>query len=228
MTPAHVFFIPSVFFLGFLFGGIVASRRAPPATSQGDVKLSSPTGRTLLIAFIVFAGIFAATHMSPQFGGAKAISAAVHGMPIFDQRPSFSSSDVYQRLAAFGETGRGMYRRFTYSIDIVFPLSLLVFLSLLARFVEQRIMLNAAMRKVLVVLPFIWFGADMLENAIVFNLISQFPTKNDFLGGIVGVVTVSKFTLLLLSIASPAILLVVLKKKTGQDSAEAFPGQQLT
>lgn len=223
MTPAHAFFIPSVFFLGFLFGGIVASRRAPIAVPQGDAKLSGPTGRTLMIAFIVFAGIFSATHLFPQFGGSKAISVAVHGMPILDQRPAFSSIDVFQRLEAFGEAGRAMYQRFTYSADIVFPLSLLVFLALLARFAAQRIMLSAAMRNMLVVLPLIWFGADMMENAIVYTLISQFPAKNDYLGEIVGLVTVSKFILLLLSIATPAILLVVMRKDTGQ--ADAGAGQ---
>lgn len=216
MTPAHVFSIPSVFFLGFLAGGMAASRFQPPA--QAGVEGRKVQGRTsakaLLIAFIVFATVFSATHMSPQFGGAKAISVAMHGMPILDQRPSFSSVDVYQRLDAFGIVGRDMYQRFTYSIDVVFPLSLLIFLSLLAKFVAQRTMLSAGWRKALLALPFVWFGSDMLENAIVFSLISQFPVQNNFLGGIVGSVTAAKFSLLLLSIAVPAICLVVLKRRT--------------
>ena len=57
-------------------------------------------------------------------------------------------------------------------------------------------------------LPFIWFGTDMLENAIVFTLLTQFPMQNEFLGAIVGFVTVAKFSFLLLAIAAPAVLLV--------------------
>ncbi len=208
MTPAHIFFIPSVFFLGFLLGGIFASRSKGQARAIQD---GGPTGQTLVIALVVFAVIFVATHVFPQFGGSKAITVATHGMPILDQRPSFSGNDVYLRLEAFGEIGRAMYQRFTYSVDVIFPLSLLVFLSLLARFVARRTTLNAVARNYFVALPFIWFGSDMLENAIVFTLLAQFPTHSVFLGGIVGFVTVAKFSFLLLAIASPAVLLVTLR-----------------
>lgn len=213
MTPAHLFFIPTVFFLGFFAGGMATSffRRASPVDMESGSVHGQTSAKALLIAFVVFATVFVATHMSPQFGGSKAISVAMHGMPILDQRPSFSSDDVYQRLDAFGMAGRDMYQRFTYSSDVVFPLTLLVFLSLLAKFVAQRSLLSIRWRKALVALPFVWFASDMLENAIVYSLLSQFPVRNDALGGMVGFVTVAKFGLLLLSIAVPAVCLAVLK-----------------
>lgn len=226
MTPAHVFFIPSVFFLGLLVGAIATARfqRAAPATPHsGSAQVTGKTSaRSVVLAFIVFAVVFAATHLSPQFGGAKAITVAMHGMPILDQRPSFSSADVYARLDAFGPVGRGMYQRFTYSVDVVFPLSLLIFLSLLARFVTQRTGLNAGWRPILLALPFAWFISDMLENAMVFSLIANFPIQNDLLGGIVGYVTAVKFSLLLLSIAVPAVCLVVLQR--GATARSTIPG----
>ncbi len=165
----------------------------------------------LVIALVVFAVVFAATHVYPQFGGAKAITVATHGMPILDQRPSFSSHDVYLRLEAFGEIGRAMYQRFTYSVDVIFPLSLLAFLVLLSRFAARRISVTGFSRKLFGALPFIWFGTDMLENAMVFTLLAQFPMQNEFLGAIVGLVTVAKFSFLLLAIASPAVLMVVMR-----------------
>lgn len=214
MTPAHIFFIPSIFFLGFILEGLAGSRsRSDGSAIAGNTTHSGPLIRTLVIAFFVFASIFVATHMSPQFGGAKAVTAVMHGMPLFDQRPSFSSADVFQRLDAFGDAGRNMYQRFTYSVDIIFPLSLLVFLSLLARFVNQRVALSAGLRKLLLAIPAIWFSADMLENIIVYTLIAQFPAQNDLLGGSVGYVTVAKFSLLLLSIAGPAILIVARRRE---------------
>lgn len=218
MTPAHLFFIPTVFFLGLFAGGMVASfyRSASPVGAESGSVHGQTSAKALLIAFVVFASVFVATHMSPQFGGAKAISVATHGMPILDQRPSLSSDDVYRRLDAFGMAGRDMYQRFTYSSDVGFPLTLLVFLSLLAKFVAQRSVLSRQWSRALVVLPFVWFASDMLENAIVYSLLSHFPTRNEILGGMVGFVTVAKFGLLLLSIAVPAVCLLVLKKGLNQ------------
>ncbi len=223
MTPAHVFFIPTVFLLGLFVGGMLSTRllRSDPAPDADSVVQAKPSVKTLAIAFIVFACIFAATHGYPQFGGAKAISAAAHGIPLLDQRPAFSSIAVFDRLEAIGPIGRGMYQQFTYSVDVIFPLSLLAFLFSLTRFVRQRVTSNKRLRQVLETSPFIWFATDMLENAIVFTLLLQFPARNDFLGSILGFVTVLKFSLLLLSIAGPAIVMVAFRKSEVQDSSMA-------
>lgn len=209
MTPAHVLFIPTVFLLGFLLGRLLTSS-APQQGARAAVKSGV---RTLLTAFVAFCGIFAITHFTTLFAGSKAISLAAHGMPLLDQRPSFSSHEVFERLDAFGAVALAMYRRFTYTVDVVFPFSLLILLLLLGRSAARNTSVGAATRKVLTALPVIWFGADMLENTIIFTLIARLPSQEHLLAGVLGFVTVAKFTLLALSITGPAILFIARRKR---------------
>lgn len=230
MTPAHIFFIPSIFFLGFVVGGLIAQRfmrssgHAPTATPiQGHAAgRTAPdrSGRTLAAALMIFVSVFVATHMLPLFGGVKALHHAIGGQPIFDQHASFSGAEIYARQEAFGPLGRHLYQRFTYTADVVFPLSLLAFLLLLARYVTARAAMVAPLRRTLRVLPIAWFASDMLENSIVFLLLSQFPERNEPLANVLGYVTATKFGLLLFSLVLPALVSVVLSKnRTARDSA---------
>lgn len=213
MTPAHFLFIPALFSLGFLLGGLLAMRRNPSLQTQaGSAAGGQPvrvSPRLLGAAFLLFVAVFVATHIIPTFGGVKALHHAMGGAPIFDQQPSFSSAEVQQRLAGFGESGRALYQRFTYSVDVIFPLTLLAFLALLARFVVERRSLSAGQALALQMLPPIWFAADMLENSIIYRLLTQFPTEPVGLGNALAWVTVTKFALLLLGIVAPTLLLVL-------------------
>lgn len=165
--------------------------------------------RLLGAAFLLFVAVFVATHILPTFGGVKALHHAMAGAPIFDQKPSFSSAEVQQRLAGYGESGRALYQRFTYSVDVIFPLTLLAFLALLARFVVERRSLSTAQALAMQTLPPIWFAADMLENSIIYRLLTQFPSEPVSLGQALAWVTVTKFALLLLCLAAPTLLLVL-------------------
>ena len=216
MTPAHFVFIPTVFMLGFLLGGLLAGRSpAAPQTRainpiEGKPARVSPA--LLGAALLLFAGVFVATHVLPMPGGVKALHHAMGGAPIFDQQPSFSSAAVQQRLGDFGELGRALYQRFTYSVDVIFPLSLLAFLSLLARFVAQRRSLSARHALSMQILPLLWFAADMVENASIFSLLTLFPAESVGLGQTLAWVTVTKFALLLLSSMTPALVAVLGKR----------------
>lgn len=208
MTAAHVLFIPTVFLLGFLAGSLLTGPHAAALPAQAPSKRPSVSAQWLGAAFLLFLGVFVATHMFPMFGGSKALHHAMGGAPIFDQRPSFSSAEVQQRLIGFGELGRALYQRFTYSVDVLFPLSLLAFLSLLTHFVAERRPMTPGLRRTLKALPMVWFASDMLENAMVFHLLDQFPVENPPLGKLLGLVTVLKFGLLLTSLGLPTLLTV--------------------
>lgn len=213
MTSAHFLFIPALFLLGFLFGGLLAMHRSSSLQTQaGGAASGRPmriSRRLLGAAFLLFVAVFVATHILPTFGGVKALHHAMAGAPIFDQKPSFSSAEVQQRLAGYGESGRALYQRFTYSVDVIFPLTLLAFLALLARFVVERRSLSTAQALAMQTLPPIWFAADMLENSIIYRLLTQFPSEPVSLGQALAWVTVTKFALLLLCLAAPTLLLVL-------------------
>lgn len=201
-------FIPLVFLVGVMAGSIFTARFFRSKTAElktNKTKLPSRIGQ-LLVSFAVLMGIFSVTHIVPQWGGSKAITVMAHGTPLLDQQPVFSSREVIERLDAFGLAGREMYRRFTYTIDVIFPVSLFIFLVTIKRFVVQARTLSKRASMVLTGLPITWFAADMIENAIIFTLIGQFPNENLILGGILGYLTVVKFGLLSLSLLFPAVL----------------------
>ena len=56
-------------------------------------------------------------------------------------------------------------------------------------------------------IPILWLSMDFFENAIIFNLLNKYPAKNFLLAGSLGYITITKFSLLLLSILAPTILI---------------------
>lgn len=219
MTLQHIFYIPTIFLLGFLFGSLISEIRRSKSTGNLQTHFDSPdsergiSGKNLLFAFLIFIGVFVITHFFPIPYGSKTVQNALGGFEIFDKHPSFSSNEVYARLQSFPFEGLELYKRFTYTVDIIFPVTFFYFLITLARFVIERTSLSTFLGKAIIVLPFIWLSLDLLENSIVFTLLSEFPIRNNFLGDILGFVTATKFGLLFLSILEPSLFYVFARKK---------------
>lgn len=222
MTQEHIFFIPTIFFLGFFLGAIVSQRnKSPNFTTESKLNHGEKENfstsiftsfYTLGFSFFIFFAIFISTHLLPFFGGSKALSIVSKGKPLFDQRPVFTNLEFYERLNSFGEVGREMYLRFTYTVDILFPLAFLSFLILLILFISKKSLITKRVSLRLLLFPLIWFFLDMLENSILFFLIYQFPIEHDFLSAKLGFVTLGKFCFLLLSLLLPGIAIIYDKK----------------
>jgi hypothetical protein len=166
------------------------------------------SGRGLFVSLLVFAFAFIVTHFLSIPRSAHAVHHALNGAQIFDKAPSFSASEVYERIASFPRSGIYDYKQFTYTTDVLFPLTLLTFLVLLSFYVSERALLPQRYRTFLIVIPITWFAFDMIENVIVFRLLSDFPSRNEFLAGILGFGTVIKFSLLLISLVAPLVVKV--------------------
>ena len=202
MTSAHILYIPTIFFLGFLAGSLSSNGYSQVSTTRSGI-----TSRTLLGSFVIFAIVFAGTHFFEIPRSSKAVAKALNGLEIFDKKPSYSSDEVYTRMETFPEYGRLLYKQFTYTIDVLFPITFFVFLILLARFTINKFRLSKPLQIGLQIIPVTWIGMDFIENAIIFNLLDQYPVKNHFLAGSLGYITLIKFTLLLLSIIAPATII---------------------
>lgn len=211
MTSAHILYIPTIFLLGFLTGSLFgkATNSQNHSSLDSASKTSVVSGKSLLGSFVIFALVFVGTHFFEIPRSSKAVTKALNGSEIFDKKPSYSSDEVYSRMSAFPEKGRELYQQFTFTIDILFPLTLFSFLFLLARFTINRFHVSdRAIQIVMVALPMIWFCSDMVENAIIFHLLSKYPVRNQALAGTLGYITIIKFTLLLLSILAPTGMIV--------------------
>lgn len=207
MTSAHILYIPTIFLLGFLAGNLFNNRAATSASSASPLS-----GSILLGAFLVFAVVFIGTHFFEIPRSSKAVTVALNGAEIFDKKPSYSSDEVYQRISTFPPSGVYLYKQFTHTIDVLFPVSLFAFLFLLSRFVIQRNRPRKAFKVLITLLPILWFLSDMIENSVIYYLLDEFPIRHDVLAGFLGGITISKFTLLLLSILMPVSLIAFSKK----------------
>lgn len=220
MPPEHIIYIPTIFTLGFLFGFLTNQLRNSKKdenlkeTNQTESFAShgrTVSGQHVFLTFVLLLLVFAVTHFVDIPWSSKAVSRSLGGLEIFDKKPSYSSDEVYNRLQSFSTEGIEAYKRFTYTIDILFPAVLFTFLFVLAYFVKQRMSTSPYLSKILVIVPIIWLVHDLLENMIVFRLLSDFPTRNDFLAGILGFITAAKFVLLFLSILIPSAGIVIAK-----------------
>jgi hypothetical protein len=221
VTLEHLYFIPIVFFLGIVAGTLLAQRRPPHTSNEGTgerraVATRRVSGRAVLLPLLAFLLFFVVSHLLPMHGGPHALSDALGGLPIFDQRPSFSAAEVYARIAAFGPEGRAAYQKMTFTTDLVFPLVLLTFLVQLLRFLAERTPNLSPWRVRLAFgVPGLWFAADLAENAIIHHLLGVFPERHDSLAGALGAVTSIKFALLMLSAGTAAWLGVMAARSNG-------------
>lgn len=206
MTFQHLFYIPTIFLLGLIFGILLSNNKD---TAPADGKVSA---KKLGLVFLIFLIVFVITHTFTIPAGSKQVSMLLGGQEIFDKKPIFGSDAVYHYMQSFTEIGIQVYKRFTYTIDVVFPLSMLAFLHTFSKFTLQRIKLPKYFFKIAGLLPWIWFGFDMLENVTVFYLLSEFPKQHPFIAGSLGWITVIKFVLLFLSLFVPASLLLLARK----------------
>jgi hypothetical protein len=212
VTREHIYFVPIVFALGVVLGSLLTRHRMSRlASKRFDEEPGVPpprtTARSLWFPLGVFLLLFAVTHVFGTHGGARNVEDALEGQAIFDQRASFSASEVYARVERFGAAGREAYKRMTFTSDLVFPLALLVFLLQLTRYVGERAPgVPSVVKTALWFFPVAWFLADLIENWTVFQLLDQFPVRDDALASRLGALTHVKFGLLLASVGSLAAL----------------------
>lgn len=165
--------------------------------------------RSVLIALGIALAAFVATHLLPIPWSVHQLTAAMGGQPIFDMKPSFSTDEVYQRVAAFGEVGRAAYSRTVLTTDVVFPLCVLAFLFLLARYTAEQLTPARALRGLLLTMPIVYFVSDMAENAAIFVILSDFPARHELIGSYLGYLTVVKRVTQAGAILLPAALFFV-------------------
>jgi hypothetical protein len=208
VTREHFFFVPFVFLLGIVTGSLLARARLIPETGSAPPDAPAPRVRTrgLVVPLVGFVLLFVVTHLLGAHGGAKAVEQALGGQRLFDQQASWSTSEVYARVDAFGHAGRAAYAKMTYTQDLLFPLVLFAFLVQLLRFVAERAGLRPDLRRLALLLPTAWVLADLVENATIYRLLTSYPARHDFLAGSLGALTYLKFTLLVASVALAAKL----------------------
>jgi hypothetical protein len=166
-----------------------------------------PSLQALLLALALAVVSYVVTHLLPIPGGLRQVMTATGG-PLLDQIPSYSGEEVYARIAAYGTQGRELYRRFTLTTDIIFPLTWMPFLLLYARFACSRLGAPPTARLLLLALPVVYLIADIIENVFVWIMLTDFPVPHPFLGSAIFYPTVAKWLALISALLIPTMMII--------------------
>ncbi len=210
MTSAHFVYIPVIFLLGLFTGTLLSIKQDTSRESRrGSYRVS---GELLISSFVLFGFVFVGTHVLHISRSPHAVKMALNGAELFDRTPSYTSTEVYDRIASFTPAGIALYKQFTYTTDVVFPLTLLMFLTLLVWFTAERAAVKKRFRFLLISIPITWFVVDITENTIIYRLLDLLPSKNETLAGLLGYITTTKFALLILSIIAAVVVKITGRK----------------
>jgi hypothetical protein len=175
--------------------------------------MTRPSLRWLLLALLLAVVSYVVTHLFPIPGGLRQVMAAT-GSPLLDQVPSFTADEVYARIGAFGARGRELYRHFTLTTDIVFPITWMPFLLLYARFACLRLGAPGSARLLMLSLPLIYLIADIVENVFIWIMLIDFPVPHPLLAGTIAYPTSAKWLALVLALVLPTAMVLVPRRAT--------------
>jgi hypothetical protein len=101
------------------------------------------------------------------------------GMPdaVLDKRFTYSPDEAYALLSAYGDAGRDRYLRNAVMLDLLFPFSYGMFLTLLGMRVSLWICTPSGFLPHVSLLPLLAVGFDYLENTSVVILAWKYPTR---------------------------------------------------
>ena len=159
------------------------------ADRSGQTRLIIILGLLLIINFSLF--------YWPGFPVNLTVFSGVPLNQIPDLDLRFSPGQVYDFLTKIGADGRQTFRMIHLSIDLTFPIVYSLFFFLLLKSLTQKLNLESRF------IPYIAFLAgaiDLSENFLLNYLTRQYPVYHPTLTVLVEIITIFKFSLLLMCI----------------------------
>lgn len=133
------------------------------------------TWKGVLVFFVLFIIFLVAIDGKP-FGVAK-LKEHTNGVGILDLERSYSPEYAYEVFKLQGDVGRQFYKRLLISLDFIFPLTYMLFLSTILTFVLRRWLPYDNMLQKLSLIPFIAGLADYLENICILIMLNNYPKE---------------------------------------------------
>ena len=164
-------------------------------------------GLKAFIAFLILLFLCIITHIVKFPGSVSYLKEITHGQKTLDLQASFSTAETYQRLEAFGEVGRRLYMRTMLTVDLIFPLSMFIFLFLFSKYTLQKVAMKPVLGESLQALVIGYLTFDFLENVSIFIILNNFPDRLGFLGSYIGYLTVTKRISMMGALFIPVVLL---------------------
>lgn len=126
-----------------------------------------------------------------NFPGSVPRVRAESGGELFDTKPAKSSHEVLERIGAYGDRGRTEYQFRNMTTDIVLPLSVQPMLFICTRRWRKSLG-NRKLQLTLAAAPLVYLLFDLVENLVVYLLITQYPNSNETFATILPWLTIIK------------------------------------
>jgi hypothetical protein len=173
--------------------------RFTPACRFSRAIIRIATGKVLLVSLALWLA-FEALIFSRPFGIAQ-LQEITGGPTILDMTFTTSPQQVYAVLDALGEAGRAFDLTRIVPLDLVFPFTYALFLSVAISWVLSRWLPQDSPWTLLNLAPVIAAAADYCENAGIITLLLTYPARLDPVALWVSAMYVIKFAFSALSFA---------------------------
>ncbi|MFZ5821211.1 MAG: hypothetical protein ACOYYJ_15050 [Chloroflexota bacterium] len=115
------------------------------------------------------------------------------GASALDLHFFYTPGKAYATLAAYGEYGRAFYRNFELTIDILYPIVYMLFLSLFISWLFQRGFEAGSKMQRWNVTPFGAWAFDLLENLGIVTMLLVYPATPALLAWVTATFTMVKW-----------------------------------
>jgi len=162
----------------------------------------------LVVFLIIMNGINVPNMIAASAGYTGAI-------PMFtlDVLPGYSPAYLAEVLSTYGEVGRNAYATSLMTLDMLFPISYGIFFALLVRRVYLNLNAPVGLVNAMIAMPLLSWGFDWIENSTFVYLISVYPVQPLAVAQFVGLVTLVKVSLYILTTLSLVIGAVLMWKE---------------
>ena len=189
---------------------VICHGRFAPVCRLSRAICRIATGKALLGSFIVCL-VFAVLIMGKPFGIAR-LQEITGGATIPDMTFTTGPDSVYAVLGALGEAGRTFDLTHIVPLDLVYPFTYGLFLSLGISWALARVFPGDSPWRLLNIIPVLAAAADYAENAGVIALLLTYPVRLDPVAWFVSsmyslkfVLSAISFTTLLAALAASAV-----------------------
>lgn len=100
------------------------------------------------------------------------------GLPLLDTHPLFEGGAIHERVIAYGDRGRAAYRARLFTVDVLLPLCVTAFLFAFMLTAIEKMQLRGALKVAFLSGSFIYLLFDLLENAFLFDILSDYPLRH--------------------------------------------------
>jgi hypothetical protein len=135
--------------------------------------------------------------------------------PILDTVPYYSAEFAYEAIGMYGEAYKQTYITGTLLLDFVYPI---VYCLMLA-FALIRLQKSVAIAS----FPLFILPVDYLENTLLIFLVSEHPETYLFLAGLAGIITLTKWSMVAISVSVIIFYLVLRFFKGGGKAKIRLP-----